>query len=76
MELSEHELRAMVREAIARHSLTAAPASPPAMSGDSCRQHASHGRLPVFRGSDDDGPCLIEPVVRCSHCSFCQSFGH
>jgi hypothetical protein len=24
----------------------------------------------------DDGACLIEPTVRCTHCGFCQSLGH
>jgi hypothetical protein len=38
--------------------------------------HASHGRYPLFSGEDLDGPCLIEPVVRCNHCGFCQSHGH
>lgn len=76
MEVSEHELRAMVREAIARHSAPAAAASAPALTFDACRQHASHGRLPVLRGGDDDGACVIEPAVRCNHCGFCQSFGH
>jgi hypothetical protein len=75
MDVSESELRAMVRDAIARHT-GAAPAVSPTESMDVCRLHASHGRLPVFRGSDDDGSCLIEPAVRCNHCGFCQSFGH
>jgi hypothetical protein len=30
--------------------------------------------LPV--GSDDDGPCLIEPAVMCNHCGYCKSYGH
>ncbi len=32
--------------------------------------------LPLARGRDGDGPCLIEPGVRCTHCGFCVSFGH
>ena len=77
MEVSEHELRAMVREAIAKHTghTGHAPgASEPAP--DACRQHASHHLLPLLRGGDDDGACLIEPAVRCTHCGFCQSYGH
>jgi hypothetical protein len=42
---------------------------------DACRLHASHGRLPLASGGDD-GACLIEPTVRCTHCGFCQSLGH
>jgi hypothetical protein len=75
MNVSESELRAMVREAIARHAEPGAVASP-LLALDACRLHSSHGRLPVLRGGDDDGACLIEPAVRCNHCGFCQSFGH
>lgn len=75
MDVSEHELRAMVRDAIARHAgPSASAASAPAM--DACRLHVSHGRLPLAAGGDADGACLIEPAVRCNHCGFCQSFGH
>jgi hypothetical protein len=74
MEVSEHELRAMVREAIAKHAGHAPAAPVPAL--DACRSHPSHGLLPVLRGGDDDGMCLIEPAVRCNHCGFCLSYGH
>ena len=73
MELSESELRAMVRDAIARQGRgDARPPSPEA----SWRAHASHGLLPLVRGGDGDGACLIEPAVRCNHCGYCLSFGH
>jgi hypothetical protein len=74
MEVSEHELRAMVREAIARHAGQPAPAA--AAEADTCRSHASHGLLPLASGGDAGGACLIEPAVRCNHCGFCQSYGH
>lgn len=39
--------------------------------------HASHVLLPVLPGSElDNGMCVIEPAVRCTHCGFCQSYGH
>ena len=38
--------------------------------------HVSHLRLPLVRGGDDDGACIIEPTVRCTHCGYCQSLGH
>jgi hypothetical protein len=39
--------------------------------------HPSHVIVNVFPGSDiDDGMCVIEPAVRCTHCGFCQSYGH
>lgn len=75
--ISEHDIRAMVREALARHAQPG-PARPeePDPAVAFARAHVSHLRLQLSRGSDDDGACLIEPVVRCTHCGFCQSFGH
>ena len=75
MELSDAELRSMVRTAIARLS---SPERHPAY--ESLHLHASHGRLPVRGGEPgadgEDGACLIEPTVRCTHCGYCQSYGH
>jgi hypothetical protein len=70
MEPSDSELRALVRDAIARHGQRREPPE------DLPRTHASHGLLPLQRGSDGDGACLIEPDVRCNHCGFCLSYGH
>jgi hypothetical protein len=69
MQLSDPELRALVRDAIARHGQREAPEGRPA-------SHASHAVLPLERGSDGDGACLIEPDVRCNHCGYCLSYGH
>jgi hypothetical protein len=74
MNVSDAELREMVRAAIALHAAggtAAAPlgAVPPAL-------HASHTLLPLARGGDADGACIIEPSVRCNHCGYCLSFGH
>lgn len=70
MALSDHELREMVRESIARIrgagvGLHPADSRPP-----------SHQLLKVAAGSEGDGACLIEPAVRCNHCGYCQSYGH
>jgi hypothetical protein len=73
MEISDQDLRAMVRDAIARHGSHTAPES---AAPDACRGHASHGLLPLVTGGDPDGQCLIEPAVRCCHCGYCQSMGH
>ncbi len=77
--MTDEELRALVRDAVARHVS-------PAGGGDSrpqveveavvARVHPSHGLLPLMRGSDGDGACLIEPDVRCNHCGYCLSYGH
>jgi hypothetical protein len=73
MDVSDDTLRALVREAIARHAGRPAQATEP-NAAESFRLHASHGRLPLVRGGD--GACLIEPAVRCNHCGYCQSYGH
>ena len=78
--MTEQELRALVREAIARHGQTgqgearsAAGAVPPAVL---FRAHMSHAQFILPAGMDRDGPCLIEPAVACNHCGFCKSYGH
>jgi hypothetical protein len=91
--MTDEELRALVRDAIARH-LGTAPASAPQRSSGSFgeaslppwRSHASFGKylLPTGEdlsrqssgGAEADGPCLIEPAVKCNHCGFCLSHGH
>jgi hypothetical protein len=77
--MTDQDLRGMIRESIARHAglsagVRAFGAGPDAATAFSA--HVSHLRLPLARGDDDDGACLIEPAVRCSHCGFCQSYGH
>ena len=71
--MTDQELREMIRDAIATH-LGRAPSPPPVDA--ELRVHASHARLPLLRGADGDGACLIEPTVRCTHCGYCLSFGH
>jgi hypothetical protein len=72
--MTEEQIRALVRDAVARHldppSAAARPGEP------AWKHHASHQRLPVSNGQDTDGPCVIEPAVRCNHCGYCQSLGH
>jgi hypothetical protein len=69
MQLSDSELRALVRDAIARQGQREAPEGQPGA-------HASQGLLPLQSGGDRDGACLIEPDVRCNHCGYCLSYGH
>ncbi len=38
------------------------------------KTHVSHGRLPMQPPAD--GSCIVEPAVRCTHCGFCESYGH
>ena len=85
MDISDQELRALVRDAIARHDRGAGLSPDPSGPGSRSmpgtpsvfdRTHASHGRLPLADGSAGDGLCVIEPAVRCNHCGYCQSLGH
>jgi hypothetical protein len=76
--MTEQELRALVRDAIARHA--ASTAAEPSRHGlpvaASPRQHFSHAMFQVAAGSDGDGACIIEPTVGCNHCGYCKSVGH
>ncbi len=82
MQISEQELRGMIREAIARHAVHAddgpacAPgrAAPVAAPSPSPRVHGSH--LMFALESTSDGACIIEPSVACNHCGYCKSMGH
>ena len=69
MNVSDGELRDMVRESIAR----LAGARPQSVQSS---EHPSFVRLPVLGSGDADGNCLIEPSVRCNHCGYCLSYGH
>lgn len=76
--VTDDELRALVRDAIARH-LGASHTTEPTTATAPVplwRAHPSFGKFLVSRGDDQGGPCLIEPTVHCNHCGFCQSYGH
>jgi len=72
--VNDDELRQLVRQSIARHLASEAPHAAPAPVA-AFRAHASHALLPLARGADGDGACLIEPTVRCNHCGYCLSYG-
>ena len=72
--MTEQELREMVRASIARAS--SASSSRTNVERPVPDGHASFARLPLVRGGDGDGACLIEPSVRCNHCGYCLSYGH
>ena len=77
--MNEEALRALVRETIARQLPGPKPSAKRGeglIHDEPWRGHASHLLLSVASGDDLDGPCLIEPAVRCNHCGYCQSVGH
>ena len=74
--MTDDQLRALVRDAVARHLglQPAAGAAPVTL-----KMHPSHYRYQSLqRGSEGEaaGPCIIEPAVTCNHCGYCQSHGH
>jgi hypothetical protein len=80
--MTEQELRALVRDAVARHlgrplppeARPALTAEPFASTPCSSPSHASHALYVNLVNVSD--ACLIEPAVGCSHCGYCQSHGH
>ena len=87
--MHDDEIRALVREAVARHlgvgpvgttGPTVGPAGtagPTVVGGAvSWKTHSSHGRFVFLAPSEPDAPCVVEPQVNCHHCGFCQSYGH
>ena len=73
MIVDEQALRDLVRQAVARHLLGAEERDGGAVRPLVFTSHASHFRYTL---PESDGPCLIEPSVRCNHCGYCQSHGH
>lgn len=79
--MTDEELRALVRDAVARHVAAATPVPTPGTvpgvgTGTTpVPLHPGFERYALSRGDDGDGACLIEPKVRCNHCGYCQSHG-
>ena len=81
--MKEQDLRALVREAVARHlgdrgGLQSDPVEPPMLPLPShapvAPGHASHAVYIHLVNVDD--ACVIEPGVACNHCNYCRSHGH
>jgi hypothetical protein len=84
--MDEQQLRALVRDAIARHlgppagpvaSLPAGSATPPPASAHQPAPPASIAvaRFVVARAPGET-ECVIEPSVTCNHCGHCLCYGH
>jgi hypothetical protein len=81
--MTDDELRAMVRQAIARVQSAAVPSphlphplQQSHLSHPLHLSHPSHLTFSVPSGSESEGPCIIEPTVMCNHCGYCKSMGH
>jgi hypothetical protein len=80
--MTEDDLRALVRQAVARHLLAESGARGGAEGGaapggqvPAPGVHPSFGKYLLPREPGDSGACLIEPSVKCNHCGYCQSHG-
>lgn len=85
--MTDDELRALVRDSVARHlgkaAVTSSPRpvptlaprlSPPAGHASPWQQHPSHHLYVSLVGTGE--ACVIEPSVPCDHCGYCKSHGH
>jgi len=80
--MNDAELRALVRDAVARHLGAAARASgpeptpelPAARPQPPWQHHPSHHLYLAVLNTTD--ACVIEPSVACDHCGYCRSHGH
>jgi hypothetical protein len=85
--MTEQELRALVREAIAKAGV-GTPTQGVAQAAPYAAAHAGRGFSPagmsghsshamfVLAPGDPEGRCMIEPGVACNHCGYCKSYGH
>ena len=75
--MNEEHVRALVREALARHLGTNADSSCAATAAaPSWKSTLAFGRFVSLAPTEPDAPCVVEPQVKCHHCGFCQSYGH
>ena len=80
--MTDAELRALVRDAVARQlggsqrpvlAEPVADLAPPTRSS-SWTGHPSHHLYVQVVNTND--ACVIEPAVTCDHCGYCKSHGH
>jgi hypothetical protein len=88
--MTDEQLKALVREAVARHlgtgtMTTGADRSAscdhdrfgcdePVATPPQWREHPSHHVYLTVVNTTD--ACVIEPSVTCNHCNYCKSHGH
>ena len=85
--MNDQELRALVRDAVARHlgssgaqvlrsSGSAARESLSPRAPESLSTHSTHASHVMYRIINVGESCVIEPSVTCNHCGYCKSHGH
>lgn len=82
--MNDQELRALVRELVARRLAaravpvgnvpTASPETVVRVGPAGVRAHPSHDVYITLVNTGDT--CVIEPGVSCNHCDYCKSHGH
>jgi hypothetical protein len=77
--VTEQELRALVRDAIAKAGIGAGRSEDSPLRVEAGLKTgsyvASHAQFTLAPG-DPEGRCIIEPGVACNHCGYCKSYGH
>lgn len=75
--MTEQELRALIRDAIAKAGVggAAGRSEDRPLRSASPIVHSSHALFMLPPG-DPEGRCMIEPGVACNHCGYCKSYGH
>jgi len=74
--MTDQELRALVRDAVARHMGRGATGTTgtAGTTGTTGATHPSHAiYLTVVNQTD---ACVIEPDVPCNHCNYCRSHSY
>jgi hypothetical protein len=86
--MTEQELRALIRDAIAKAGVGAGAAEAAPYAAPSAATYVGRGFSPVETSGhsshalftlppgDPEGRCIIEPGVACNHCGYCKSYGH
>ena len=77
--MTDAELRALVRDAVARHLGRDIGGPDPAMPilTEPVRSHPGHPSHAQYLALVNVGSaCVIEPSVACNHCGYCKSHGH
>lgn len=81
--MDEEQVRALVRQAIARHMAPGAAQAPvAALRTEASSAAAGHGAAGISHARFElprpagEVECLIEPAVICNQCGYCQCYGH